>query len=350
MKNANIFGANSSLKFNLAGVGGVMEFENCYIANLETKVGMIANFNCNSMIIFTDCVFHDVLFNADSYATPGASQIGGRAVIEGNTSYSEAPSFTSWFEVYTTDNLVRVNRPMDFVPEYNVYGSDYPYSLDMIPVAEIPTGLYTYADEGEFSEIEWEIFNDLVSEQWLNGELPVCPFDIPEDDETFKYVFDQIVPVDGYALYCIEPERNFDVFCNLNVYSAVDVNIYIPKGVSVSIVNVAGAYFEEDDFASAEIVEINGAEYYKLSKKGLRYDMLSVDYRLTITMTRVWNNEMVEVITSKPLSIASYVKTVLDGDFESSDKDFLKEFVAYIKETYEKSNSTLPQKFEDLLA
>ena len=31
-------------------------------------------------------------------------------------------------------------------------------------------------------------------------------------------------------------------------------------------------------------------------------------------------------------------------------KDFVKEFVAYIKETYEKSNSTLPQKFEDLLA
>ena len=349
IKNANVFGVNSTLKFNLAGVGGVMDIENCYVANLDTKAGMIANFNCNSMITFTDCVFSEVLFNADSYGTPTGAQVGGRAVIEGNTSYSEAPSFTSWFEVYTTDNLVRVNRPIDFVPEYNVYGS-YPYSYDMIPVTDLPTGMYVYAQEGEFSQIEWEIFNDLVSEEWLNGEIPVCPFDIPEDDETFKFTMDEILPVDGCALYSVEAERNFQVFYNLNVYSAVDVNVYIPTAVKISVINVAGSYFEADDFTSAEIVEIDGVECYKLSKTGLRYDMLAVDYRLTLTMTTRWGNEMVEVITSYSLDVARYLGSVLDGDFDSADKDFVKEFVAYVKETYEKSNSTLPQKFEDLLA
>ena len=346
VKNANIFGVTSSLNFNLAGLDGRIDVENCFLANLKDGGNICANLQSGSVISFTDCSFVDVVFNASSVGAETNDRAGGKITINGDCSYSNEPNFANCVQVNKTENFVRVYRPVQCEVAYNTYGS-YPFSYEVLPHDEPVVALYAYATEDQFADIEWCFGDEIISEAWLYGETPINPFEIPEDTEFVRYELDEIKPVDGYEMYYINAYRNFDIYYNLNVYSNVDINVYIPAMADIEEASLGGTLYTSDAISKAPIVKIDGVDYRKLTKSGIRYDMLFTSYKLVLAI--VGNDKMRTTFDSfADISVSGYVRNLMASELPDTDKAFVKEVVAYVKEVYAKLEKEFPAELENI--
>ena len=99
---------------------------------------------------------------------------------------------------------------------------------------------------------------------------------------------------------------------------------------------------------SETAVEIDGVQYYKLTKKDVSYTFTGNEYKATIYAYSKEDSRM-EYAESLTLSVASYVSAILEGDFAEQDKQNVKDFVLVASRAYASVGAAFPESLKKYL-
>lgn len=184
-----------------------------------------------------------------------------------------------------------------------------------------------YIVTDNYANITWSVGTEYVTEAWVKGVTPVCPFEIPEANATVKYTFDEIVPADEDKLYTLVAVPAFTPMMNISLSLDFDLGIYLPAQADIVSVTIAGIThtYEEPLY-----VDIGGIAYKKYTFYG-------------ITPERACDRVLLELVLSGgdftveanyEISLVGYVKTILSGGY-SQEAEMLAAAVAdYIDKAY----------------
>jgi len=357
LNNANFMGTTGIVEFNFCGSGALAQINanNCIFANLQGLTSadvltgaIIRRLYSDSIVNFNGCAFSDVDYYIKE--APEAETKGyGTVRFDINCVYNDMPnSFANYMKYPIGKDIVNANR--------NITGAKYPIitletqSFDLIPYEREIRGKYALAEEEDIFDISWEYLGkQLPTEQWLRGEVPVPPFDIPEDTEYVKYKVDEILPVTDHAYYSVSVQRNFKMFYNYDLHSALDLNVFIPKCDVISKVTLGGKTYTKDALSKLAYVTVGGVEYYKLSVEGIAFSNCTDNVKLDVTM--IGNDESQTPFTeSKMLNLAKYSEALLNDADKASVHGTLKTMLEHIETVYKNNKKTLPEAYRKLLA
>ena len=191
----------------------------------------------------------------------------------------------------------------------------------------LANGTDGYIVTDNYANITWSVGTEYVTEAWVKGVTPVCPFEIPEANATVKYTFEQIVPADEDKLYTLATVPAFTPMMNISLSLDFDLGIYLPAQADIVSVTIAGIThtYEEPLY-----VNIGGIAYKKYTFYG-------------ITPERACDRILLELVLSGgdftveanyEISLVGYVKTILSGGY-SQEAEMLAAAVAdYIDKAY----------------
>ena len=355
---ARLIGTLGVPNFNIVAERATVNVKNSLVMCIDGNSGnLCSNLGLGSSVTLDNCIINNMVFQASTHAkaSAGSETPEGVIVVKNTCSFVKDTRFAKVdYATLPSGSAVRVNRMIEGVIEYNVFGTDLSnLSYDMITYEGSTRGTYIYVNlnETETADVEWEYFGDYYSETWLVGEMPFPPFKIPEDNATTRYILDTIEPVTDYAIYSLTPHLNFTPLYNFTLNAtSFNINVYVPTAATGLIsVNVGGAPISLDgDLTALPTVEIDGVQYYKLTKKDVSYTFTGNEYKATIYAYSKEDSRM-EYAESLTLSVASYVSAILEGDFAEQDKQNVKDFVLVASRAYASVGAAFPESLKKYL-
>ena len=116
---------------------------------------------------------------------------------------------------------------------------------------------------------------------------------------------------------------------NVTLYTDFVINVYVPKLDSVKEIEFAGVKYT--DLAKLEIMNYEGADYYKISK---RISLSKATERMTLTVTATAGEK--DIVKSWNASVVQHIESLITADgMTETTKTLAKDVLSYIRAAYE---------------
>jgi hypothetical protein len=166
---------------------------------------------------------------------------------------------------------------------------------------------YPYLVTKNFAKITWNVLGEVVNENWVCGEMPVCPIKIPSDTREIKYEMPHITVADENKIYKLSVSPNFTLKTSVNLGMNLSLNVYIPEmNIKRLTVNT-----EDVDVSELKTVLLDGLPYYKMTID----NGLPIDYEKRSKISVFVDSAVGEKRFDAEVSIPKYVDTVLLGGY-----------------------------------
>ncbi len=194
--------------------------------------------------------------------------------------------------------------------------------------------------ESASSNITWKTDDETVTERWCNGVVPVPPMSVPEGNDIYKFTFGNVTAANGDKTYTLSQVAAFDIKLNLSLYDNFRYNVYIPASVKDSIGSVSvtrdGADNVNITVSEPELVTIWGAEHYKYSF-GIAPAVGASTYSFKFRIKGYEDKYFTQTCT---LSIPYYAVAILEGGYNDSAKELVKNTLLYVNAVYDYCGDT----------
>jgi len=199
---------------------------------------------------------------------------------------------------------------------------------------------YTVTDK--FHTIIWKSGTKEVVEAYLDGVMPTCPFDIPEDDKTAIFNMEEITVATEDKTYTVSVKPAFKLRMNIAIGSNMTVYIYIPDGVSFSGASLGGVNYAE---GGVERVLVDGVPYSRVAYEG--YAILESGKRIDGNIALVASNGA-SFDYAFSVSIPEYLKSIIEGGSDYDTKLLAASVANLLDKAYVYMGMTEDESYRDI--
>ena len=294
---------------------GSVSFKNCLIYSTSAVIG---NYHNTVAAEFENCQF--------------AGYVGS---IHSDIELTKC-IFDSGATLSTSEKLVKTNdvRTVSYNTYSFSYNSDGSVSRGCYnaPTENVVTVSYrtATAKDGEYATVTWNAESvlgagELKVEEWLIGSTPLPPSIAPSATDVYKYAFPGITAVTANTEYTLAPRVNFSLKANLNLYSDLVYNIYIPTNVypSINSVKIDGA-LTSLDISNAHT--LSGKSYYRLCHSVSASEATEA-FTLEINLDGYNSAAFTETYF---FSVEDYVERVKENTYTVSENELMDATLSYI--------------------
>ena len=179
--------------------------------------------------------------------------------------------------------------------------------LDGCAVARTNDPVYPYTVTKDHATIKWVWPNATEREVWKVGELPTCPFEIPENTREIRYNLADIVPVTDSVDYILTTSQNFKTKMSLELGMDYSLNFYVSE-IDFNYVKIGDFSYGEGD---AKLVTVDGAPYYKFNTGALTAEECTKTLSATVAVPSAFG----EKTYNFNLNVAKYLDEILSGGY-----------------------------------
>ncbi len=220
---------------------------------------------------------------------------------------------------------------------------------DTLVTLDIPKGFALARKENyyiltdDFVTVSWDVGTDFVSEMWVTGEIPVCPFALPEANATVKYTFPEITAATEDVTYTLTAVPSFTPMMNLSLSLDFDLGIYLPVEADVISVSIGGFTYT---YEQPLYVTVDGIAYKKYTFRGITPDR-ACDY---VSLELVLSGGDFSIEADYEVSLVNYLGRILAGGY-SREAEILAVAVAdYVDKAYAYAQKTSDPAYRELAA
>jgi len=204
--------------------------------------------------------------------------------------------------------LIKSGTELSFekIDEYGKINISYEGSL-----ARKNDSAYPYGVSKDVATVSWNVLGKSVSENWIVGEIPVCPIEVPKTTREIKYDMPVIKKVTADTVYTLTVSPNF------KVKSSVSLNLNLTLNVYISEMDFESVAIGEKNYTVSDmkLVLLDGMPYYKLSLDADGSSGFIEKKTVTVTLSTARGTEAFNYT----VSVSDYIeKIILDSpEFET---------------------------------
>ena len=200
-----------------------------------------------------------------------------------------------------------------------------------------------YVVTDDFVTVSWDVGTDFASEKWVKGEIPVCPFELPEANATVKYTFPEITAATEDVTYTLTAVPSFTPMMNLSLSLDFDLGIYLPAEADVISITIGGVTYT---YEQPLYVTVGGIAYKKYTFRGITPER-ACDY---VSLELVLSGGDFSIEADYEVSLVNYLGTILAGGY-SREAELLAAAVAnYVDKAYIYAEKTSDIAYRELSA
>ena len=166
---------------------------------------------------------------------------------------------------------------------------------------------YKYTVAKSYAKINWVWPDKSKGENWRVGDMPICPFVLPESTREVKYEMPKIVPVSAAATYTLKTAQNFETKVSAELGANYSLNFYISE-INFTSVKVGNTTYK---MSEAKVVEVNGKTYYKFNTGSID----AINSANTIAVTVSVQSAFGERQYRYDINLLKYLDQVLSGGY-----------------------------------
>lgn len=195
----------------------------------------------------------------------------------------------------------------------------------------------------EYGNVTWKVGAEYLTEAWVLGSMPVCPFDLPADTPTVKYAFPDVAVVTGDAEYVLTEMPAFTPMMNLSLSYDFDLGVYIPADAELLAISIGGVSYTNAD---ASVVTVGGRAYRKYVYRGITPDSACEVVPLRLVLAGADSS----LEADYELSLIGYLERILSGGYSVAAERLAVAVADYIDKAYIYSHSTSDPAYAEMSA
>jgi len=181
------------------------------------------------------------------------------------------------------------------------------FELDGGEVVRINNNEYPYTVSKNYANIKWVWPDKTVNELWKKGEIPICPFKIPDSTGGIKYELSEIRQVSGAEEYRLSVSENFNTKVSLELGCDLSLNLYISE-MDFKTVRIGSVSYTKE---MARVVLLDGETYYKFNTGVIAPDKCVKTINATITLPSPFGDKQYVC----ELNVLRYLDKILTGGY-----------------------------------
>ena len=166
---------------------------------------------------------------------------------------------------------------------------------------------YDYTVTKSYAKIDWIWPDESRSETWQLGDMPICPFELPESTREVKYDVPEIVPVQNAATYTLKTTQNFETKISAELGMSYSLNFYVSE-INFKSLKIGNLSYTMKD---AKVVKLDGKTYYKFNTGAIA----AADSANTVAVTVTVPSALGDRQYRYELNLLKYIDTILSGGY-----------------------------------